>query len=295
MEDFEKQKKLSAHAHEQDGQQKSEQPKEVLGERALEERREQAQTALHESLMRLHKLGEEETTASHVQEALRTEVLNLKILEKDIAHLYDEYKKAKEEARMDVLTKLPNRRAFEEALETKVERAKNDSAELYVLYIDIDDFKEVNDVFGHNAGDEYLRLIGTYITRELRPDDMVARLGGDEFAVTIFLRNPHETSDKPFDHSEEANAIANRIYHAVRFAKSELWGRFSSQGKREISEPDFLRTVASIGGVRFNGTQDMNAIIKKADAIMYSIKESGKSGVGWNSEQKNGAEDEDKK
>lgn len=289
---FERQNKPYTNANEQGGQSKTEQKDETLNKQALEERREQAQTALHESLKRLHVLGEEETTSQRVQDALREEVVNLESIEKDIAYLYSEYKKAKEEARIDSLTKLPNLRAFEEALEIKIERAKSDSAELYVLYIDIDDFKDVNDNFGHNVGNKYLQLISKYITYELRPDDMIARLGGDEFAVTIFLRNPHETSDDPFDHHEEADAIANRIYHAVSTAKSQLWEKFSTQGKDKMSESDFMSTIASIGGVRFDGVQDMNTLMKEADTMMYKIKKSGKSGVGWNSEQKEDVEDE---
>ncbi len=293
MKDFEKQNKSPAHQNDQDVRHEDKQQGEALNERALEERREQAQVALHESLMRLHTLGEEETTAPHVQEALLKEVRTLESIEKDIAFLYEEYKKAKEEARMDSLTKLPNRRAFEEALETKIERAsKNDSTELYVLYIDIDKFKEVNDILGHHAGDEYLRLIGHYITMELRPDDMVARLGGDEFAVTIFLRNPRETADEPLERGEEAEAIAGRIYRAVLSAKSELWNKFHSSAQKKIPEEDFLRSVASIGGVRFDSEQSADELMKSADRIMYKVKESGVSGVGWNSEHGNGGGDE---
>lgn len=285
MENFEKQNSSQVNVREESNPLAANRLEEELSGKILEEHSKQVQDDLHELLMRLRKLSGGETTLQDIQKALDEEVKRLEVLGKNIGHLYDEYKKAKEEARVDHLTKLPNRRAFEEMLETKIERAKNDSAELYVLYIDIDDFKKVNDTFGHDVGDEYLRLISKHVMDELRPDDMVARLGGDEFVATIFLRNPHETSDEPFDHREEANAIANRIYHAVRLAKSELWNRFSAQSKKKISESNFLSTIASIGGVRFDGKQDVGSLMKEADKTMFEIKNSGKSRVGWHDEE----------
>lgn len=257
----------------------------------LEAHREQVQDVLHESLVRLHKLSKEKTTLPHMQKALCEEVEKLDGIEKYIKYLYDEYKKAKEESHIDPLTRLPNRRAFEIALEAKIDRARKDSAELYVLYIDIDNFKEVNDVFGHEAGDEYLRLISNHIIDGLRPDDMIARLGGDEFAVTIFLRNPNETSDEPFDHREESDAIATRIYQGVRLAKEQLWKKISIKNEKNVSESRFLSSIASIGGVRFDGKQDADSLMKRADAMMYRIKDSGKSGIGWHSEQEANSKD----
>ncbi len=284
MINFEKQNKSQTNINEKATSLNNEKYDEELNGEMLEEHRRQVQIALSESLARLRVLSEEETTLPHIQKALGEEVEKLEGIEKYTEYLYGEYKKAKEEARIDPLTNLPNRRAFEEVLDTKIERAKDGSTELYVLYIDIDDFKEINDIFGHDAGDEYLRLIGNHIMKELRPDDMIARLGGDEFAVTIFLRNPRETSDEPFDHREEADAIANRIYHAVRLAKTKLREKIPANGKKDISESDFLNSIASIGGVRFDGKQSADSLMKKADTMMYKIKDSGKSGVGWHTE-----------
>ena len=186
---------------------------------------------------------------------------------------------AKEEARKDILTGLPNRRAFEEALKIKIDRAgKSDITSLYVLYIDIDKFKEVNDAFGHVAGDDYLRFISHHVAIQLRPDDTLARIGGDEFAVVFFFRNPREESGEPPDCDEEADAIVSRVYHAVYRAKCALREKLISSGK-SMPEINPSCDIASIGYVRLDGKHHADELMKKADATMYEVKNSGKSGI----------------
>lgn len=245
----------------------------------LEKRRQRVQYAIHKSLAHLHALSNEKIISPQDQKEFIEEVERLEGIEKDTAHLYDAYKNAKEEARRDLLTGLQNRRAFEEALELKVERAANNEAtSLYVLYIDIDNFKKVNDEFGHAAGDDYLRLISHYVMTQLRPDDTLARIGGDEFAAIFFFRNPREESNEPLNHDEEAEAIVSRVYHAVYRAKCALRDKLSLSGEN-MPEIDSSRDIASIGYVRFDGKQKADDIMKKADATMYEVKKSGASGV----------------
>ncbi|MGB0112448.1 MAG: bifunctional diguanylate cyclase/phosphodiesterase [Ilumatobacteraceae bacterium] len=104
-------------------------------------------------------------------------------LRKGILHQHIE-----REARQDGLTGLPNRLAFERAI---VEAAADDdgAGDLFVLMVDLDRFKEVNDTLGHNAGDDLLREVARRIQRQLRPDDVVARLAGDEFAIVARRRD----------------------------------------------------------------------------------------------------------
>ncbi len=90
------------------------------------------------------------------------------------------------QATHDVLTGLPNRRAFEAKLKQLVEDAQRTTREHALLYMDLDQFKVVNDTCGHGAGDELLRRIAGIFRSKLRNDDMVARLGGDEFGVLLY-------------------------------------------------------------------------------------------------------------
>jgi PAS domain S-box-containing protein len=85
----------------------------------------------------------------------------------------------------DMLTALPNRAAFEEAVVVAIRRAKANGGRLALLFVDLDGFKSVNDTYGHAAGDAMLRTLGQRIRRSLRSSDAVARVGGDEFNVLL--------------------------------------------------------------------------------------------------------------
>ncbi len=100
----------------------------------------------------------------------------------------------------DELTGLLNRRALVERLEEEISRARRHGAPLSLIYADVDEFKEVNDRFGHAVGDEFLILVAETLTLTLRPTDHVARMGGDEFVVVL-----------PETDSAGAEALASRI------------------------------------------------------------------------------------
>lgn len=89
-------------------------------------------------------------------------------------------------ADIDPLTDLPNRRAFERELARSVAHVKRHGAIAALLYIDLDDFKHVNDAHGHAAGDRMLRAVARVLSRHVRESDIVARLGGDEFALLLW-------------------------------------------------------------------------------------------------------------
>ncbi len=242
----------------------------------IEAHRKLVQKSIHESLARLRDISEDETLSPEIKQTLSEEIIKLGKVKDNITHLYEKYIQAKKEARKDSLTEIPNLRAFEETLDIKIERARKiDSAALYVLHIDIDRFKRINDEYGHSVGNEYLRLISSHVATVFRPDDMFARIGGDEFAATFFLRKPNSSSDNSFDYDGEAKIISDRVYQAIYLAKCELRDKLIARGIA-VPEIDPLGDIASIGYVRFNGDQDINTLMEQADSAMYTIKKSGR-------------------
>jgi diguanylate cyclase (GGDEF)-like protein len=156
-------------------------------------------------------------------------------------------------ARTDFLTGLPNARAFYEALATELVRSRRSHAALTVAYLDIDDFKKINDSLGHQAGDGVLREIARTIRAGIRAPDLVARLGGDEFAILL-----------PETGSDEASTALGRILAPLAAA---------------VSRGDWHLGL-SVGAVTcLNGYCSGDEIIRGADDLMYQVKQSGKNGA----------------
>jgi diguanylate cyclase (GGDEF)-like protein len=103
----------------------------------------------------------------------------------------------------DMLTQVQNRFAFEKHLDKLIENAGQDSGNFGLIYIDLNDFKQVNDVHGHQVGDVFLQRVSERMKHKLRPADMLARLGGDEFAVLVPVVH----------HRTEVGEIAERLKH----------------------------------------------------------------------------------
>jgi len=95
----------------------------------------------------------------------------------------------------DALTSLPNRTSFADQLDLELEQASADGARIAVIGIDLDRFKEINDLRGHGAGDRALKIVGGRLTRALREDEFVARVGGDEFGAIKRFRDQNELLD----------------------------------------------------------------------------------------------------
>jgi diguanylate cyclase (GGDEF)-like protein len=89
----------------------------------------------------------------------------------------------------DLLTEIHNRFSFERHLETLIQQAREDAGIFGLIYIDLDEFKQVNDQFGHKVGDVYLQEVAVRMKHQLRGGDMLARLGGDEFGALISVPN----------------------------------------------------------------------------------------------------------
>jgi len=153
----------------------------------------------------------------------------------------------------DTLTNLPNRLLFADRLEQSVMRAERSHTSMALMLVDIDDFKLVNDSFGHDAGDKLIKAVGQLISRSLRRADTIARLGGDEFAVII------ENIDGPEDAISIADNLTTILEHNVRLDDQETY------------------TSASIGiAIYPDDGKDARTILKNADTAMFRAKENGR-------------------
>ena len=160
------------------------------------------------------------------------------------------------QAAHDALTGVPNRREFERRLAELLERSAQDGLTHALCYLDLDQFKVVNDTCGHVAGDELLRQVTQLIRRMLRAGDMLARLGGDEFGLIL--------QACPLDH-------AVRIAERIREAIADL--RFAWQGKQFSIGVSIGLVLAPPKG------QDLVALLAAADAACYAAKEGGRNRV----------------
>ena len=161
------------------------------------------------------------------------------------------------QATHDPLTDLPNRRMFMDDLEHVIERARQQGTNAVVLFVDLDDFKQVNDTFGHEAGDRLLVTVAKRLKGCLRPDDTATRLGGDEFVV-VFK-----------DISSEAEAA-----RATKRIREALSSPFELDGQK-------ISLTASVGVALAepNVRPELQAedLFKEADAAMYRAKKAGKN------------------
>jgi len=154
-------------------------------------------------------------------------------------------------ARTDPLTGLPNRRAFIERLNDELARARRASLPVCIAYVDIDNFKRVNDENGHPEGDAYLRSAAQAIRETVRASDVPARLGGDEFAV--LFTDAKKSAVEPLAH--------------------RLVSQLQKLGERHPG----LDLGASVGMAWFERAPDSpEALLERADRAMYDAKSSGK-------------------
>jgi diguanylate cyclase (GGDEF)-like protein len=165
--------------------------------------------------------------------------------------LLDAFKREKSSAREDYLTGLGNRRHFFELAEGEIKRSERYGHPFTLAYIDVDEFKSINDRFGHAAGDALLKSISQSIKSNARATDITARLGGDEFAVLL-----------PESGQEAAEPFFNKLYQIL------------SDVARQNSWP----VTFSIGVVTFEVPPDsIDEMIRIVDDVMYVVKGSGKN------------------
>jgi diguanylate cyclase (GGDEF)-like protein/PAS domain S-box-containing protein len=159
-------------------------------------------------------------------------------------------------ARYDTLTKMPNRMQFQHLLQQAIARARRSQRSLALLYLDLDRFKEVNDTFGHAAGDRTLEILSERLTRNLSKDTVIGRLAGDEFAMFV--------DDLPMDVDNRAS-----IGTLARTLLDEISRTFY------VNQQEVYLT-ASVGvAICPYDAENVIDLIRNADAAMYHSKQNG--------------------
>jgi len=170
-----------------------------------------------------------------------------------VSGLREALDREKELARTDPLTGVPNSRAFLEQLDQELSRSLRYKHPFTVAYIDIDNFKEINDRFGHGEGDNLLQAVAQTVRASIRATDLVARIAGDEFTLLL-----PETGHK------ESEMVMARVKHALAVA---------------MHDNEWAVTF-SVGVVTYvSPPPSVDMLVKVADDLMYQVKRGGKNSV----------------
>ena len=159
----------------------------------------------------------------------------------------------RESGRTDFLTGVSSARHFLDVLNYEIMRSQSHGNPFTLAYIDLDNFKQVNDTLGHNTGDELLRQVAQTLRSSVRREDLVARLGGDEFAV-LLLESDYKTAGGILPR------LQTQLLDGMKFRK---WPVTFSIGATTFASPPL----------------SVNQAIKMADQLMYSVKSNGKNNL----------------
>jgi diguanylate cyclase (GGDEF)-like protein len=170
-----------------------------------------------------------------------------------VAALHKSQKEERLAARTDFVTGAVNARHFNELLQMEVERIRRYPHPITVVFIDIDNFKLVNDLFGHKMGDEVLRFIAIELKSQLRSTDCIARLGGDEFALLL-----------PSARQADAEVAISKVHNHLR-----------AEMRRRNLPVTFSMGAVTCVVAPYSAEQ----IINMADELMYEVKNSTKDDV----------------
>lgn len=167
----------------------------------------------------------------------------------------------------DTLTQLPNRRLLDDRLGIAIAASKRSGRHGAVMFLDLDNFKRLNDTYGHSMGDLLLVEVAQRITRCVREVDTVARFGGDEFVVVI-----SELDESSSEYIVQAGIVAEKI-RATLAEPYVLTFKYKDEAEVTVSH----QCEASIGVVVFSGKENAENVLKWADIAMYQAKEVGRN------------------
>jgi diguanylate cyclase len=181
----------------------------------------------------------------------------------ELKELKEEFERAKTEALVDFLTRVANRKAFDEALAAAVAESHSKGTPLSLLMIDIDHFKKFNDTHGHLVGDEVLKFTAAQIQEVVRGTDFVARYGGEEFSVLL--------PETPLDGAARVGETVREV-----FAQGKLKKAGSSEYLGQIT--------VSIGVGQYRPNETAAEFVQRSDQALYLAKENGRNRVATESE-----------
>lgn len=168
-----------------------------------------------------------------------------------LQQLAQENRQFRNVALTDPLTGLGNRRALESELQRMLANGQRNGSAVFVAYIDLDDFKHINDQYGHDAGDRFLLAISARLQQERREGDFISRIGGDEFVIFGLLTGA--------DSTQAARALREQIFDSTR-------------GHFDIADTVLHYQGASVGLVVAVPGEHMSELLKRADGEMYQQK-----------------------
>jgi len=201
-------------------------------------------------------LHDASTTLTAVIQSLRVEIRDRNMVDHQLAAAVEQEEGSRIAALHDNLTGLPNRLLFRDRLQHGIAQAKRHRWTLAVMFVDLDNFKAINDTYGHDAGDEVLHTVATRLKQNTRDADTVSRYGGDEF---LYLVNQiREESDVAM--------IAAKLLKAIH-APCTL-------NVAGVAAMPCMRASIGISVFPRDGIT-VSALIKSADGAMYGAKESG--------------------
>ena len=175
-----------------------------------------------------------------------------------IKNMHSSLKLAQENEMRDALTKMPNRRFFDMKLTSSIMHAHESSSSMCLVMVDIDNFKKVNDDYGHVIGDQVIKFVASLLIENIKGQDTSARYGGEEFAIVL-----------PNTNIREATILIEIIRKKLQNSNLVLTKKRCSIGQ----------ITASFGIAEIKNSDNPSSIIERADKNLYSAKNSGKNCV----------------
>jgi diguanylate cyclase len=208
---------------------------------------------------RIKSLIDHVVQATHAMETRsKTLEMEVKASSHEVAQLRERLESVRREALTDPLTGIPNRKAFDTELEHAMEGAVKSRDPMSLLMCDIDHFKQFNDTWGHQTGDQVLKLVANCISENVKGRDTAARFGGEEFAVVL-------------PQTELADAV--RLAYQIR-------SKVESKKLVKKSTGDILGVITiSIGVAQYDMKEGTESLIQRADACLYAAKRMGRNRV----------------
>ena len=198
------------------------------------------------------------TETRRMQDTNRMLEQKLEASRDDIAALQRDLDDVRRESLLDPLTKIANRKSFDEGLRSAIAEARQTSNPLCLILMDIDHFKTFNDTYGHQTGDQVLRLVAMTIKSNIKGRDLAARYGGEEFVAIL-----------PNTDLKGATIVAENVRQAIH-GKELL--------KRSTNEK-LGRITASFGIAAFHASDTAGSLIERADRCLYAAKHAGRNRV----------------